>query len=62
MEAESEFIELVAEVLNHPEFDMGYILKGFCDSCLERMGKNADEDQARLWILLTQAQKLLKED
>jgi hypothetical protein len=62
MENESEFIELVGEMLNHPEMDMGYILKGFCDSCLEAMEKNADEDQARLWILLTKAQKLLKEE
>jgi hypothetical protein len=62
MEAESKFIELVAEVLNHPEFDLGFVINGLRDVCIEKMAKDSDEDSAKLWILLTQAKKLLKED
>jgi hypothetical protein len=62
MQSESEFIELVGEMLNHPDFDMGYVLKGFTESCLEAMEKDADENSARVWLLLTKAQKLLKEE
>jgi hypothetical protein len=62
MEAESDFIEKVAEILNHTEFDMGFVLKGLCDLCVEKMEKDADEKSARVWLLLTQAQKLLQEN
>jgi hypothetical protein len=62
MESESEFIELVAEVLNHPEMDMSYVIQGLCDVCLEKMTKDSDETSAQVWIHLTKAQKLLKDD
>jgi hypothetical protein len=59
MENEFDFIEKVAEIVSHPEFDMSYVLKALSESCLERMEKDSDETSAKVWILLTKAQKLL---
>jgi hypothetical protein len=59
MNEELDFIEKVAEIVSHPEFDMSYVLKALSESCLERMAKESDENSARVWILLTKAQKLL---
>jgi hypothetical protein len=60
MESKPEFIELVGEMLNHPEMDMSHVIQGLCEILLEKMAKDADEDSARVWLLLTKAIKLLE--
>jgi hypothetical protein len=62
-EAEFEFIELVGQVFSHPELDVTFILQGLCEILLEKMAKeSSDESVGEVWVLLTKAQKLLKED
>jgi hypothetical protein len=38
------------------------VIQGLCDVCLEKMTKDSDETSAQVWIHLTKAQKLLKDD
>jgi hypothetical protein len=54
MNQEFDFIEKVAEIVSHPEFDMWYMIQAL----IEKRASNSDE----ISILLTKVQNLLEKE